>query len=232
LTVKALKALRQADVVVVDRLVPPAIRALARPAARIIEVGKAPGRPSTPQGEIDALLVREASAGHRVVRLKGGDPLVFGRAIEELTALAAAGVAFEIIPGITAALGCAAAVALPLTERGERRELVLVTGHATDGAAEHDWSALARPGRTVAIYMGVGAAPHIQARLLDAGIDPATPLTIVENGTLPQQRLVVGRIAGLVELLAAHRILGPAVIFVGARPLGAVTAAPRRVEAA
>jgi uroporphyrin-III C-methyltransferase/precorrin-2 dehydrogenase/sirohydrochlorin ferrochelatase len=231
LTVKALKALQNADVVVVDRLVAPTIRALAPAGARVIEVGKAPGRPSTPQARICAILVREARAGHRVVRLKGGDPLVFGRAVEELAALTAAGVAFEIVPGITAALGCAAAVAVPLTGRGERRELVLLTGHATDGAAEHDWPALARPGRTLAIYMGVGAAPHIQARLLDAGIDPQTPLTIVENGTLPRQKVLTGRIADLVALVGRHRIRGPAVIFIGAHPLRAA-AAPVLVEAA
>jgi uroporphyrin-III C-methyltransferase/precorrin-2 dehydrogenase/sirohydrochlorin ferrochelatase len=171
-------------------------------------------------------------AGHRVVRLKGGDPLVFGRALEELTALLAAGVAFEVVPGITAALACAAAAALPLTERGARRELTLLTGHAMDGAAEHDWPALARPGRTLAIYMGVGAASHIQARLLAAGIDPKTPLTIVENGTLPRQKVVTGRIDALVALLAAHAIHGPAVIFVGAHPLRAALAAPKLVEAA
>lgn len=232
LTVKALKALQQADLVVVDRLVPAAIRALARPTARLVEVGKAPGRPSTPQARITALLVRAAQAGRRVVRLKGGDPLVFGRAVEELSALVAAGIAFEVVPGITAALGCAAAVALPLTGRGARRELTLLTGHAEDGLAEHDWQALARPGQTLAVYMGVGAAAHVRARLLAAGIDPATPLTIVENGTLPRQKLATGSIAELVELLARHRIQGPAVIFVGAHPLRAATAAAAELEEA
>jgi uroporphyrin-III C-methyltransferase/precorrin-2 dehydrogenase/sirohydrochlorin ferrochelatase len=198
LTFKALRRLQEADVIVVDRLVPGAILERARRDARRIEVGKAAGGRGTPQAEIDALLVREALAGNKVVRLKGGDPLLFGRAAEEIRALTEAGVAWEIVPGITAALGCAAAVGLPLTEREARRSLTLLTGHASDGPAEHDWQALARPGRMLAVYMGVGAAPHLQARLLAAGIDRLTPVTIVENGTLPQQRVVTGAVGNLV----------------------------------
>ena len=135
-------------------------------------VGKTPGRPSPSQAEINAILLREAAAGRHVVRLKGGDPFVFGRGGEELAALRAAGVPVEIVPGVTAAMGCAAAVGLALTERDQRRSLTLLTGHASDGPAEHDWTALARPGQMLAIYMGVGAAGHIQSRLLSAGIDP------------------------------------------------------------
>lgn len=219
LTFKALRRLQEADVIVVDRLVPKAILDRARRDARRIEVGKAPGGRSTAQAEIDALLVREALAGNRVVRLKGGDPLVFGRVAEEIAALNAAGVAWEIVPGITAALGCAAAVGLPLTERGRRRGLTLLTGHTRDGPAEHDWAALARPGQTLAVYMGVGAAAHLQRRLLDAGIEPLTPVTIVENGTLPEQRLATGAVGNLVETVIDGGIKGPALIFVGAHPL-------------
>jgi uroporphyrin-III C-methyltransferase/precorrin-2 dehydrogenase/sirohydrochlorin ferrochelatase len=224
LTFKALRTLQEADVIVVDRLVPKAILDRARRDARRIEVGKIPHGRSTPQGEIDAILVREALAGHKVVRLKGGDPMIFGRAVEEMTALSAAGVPFEVVPGITAALGCAAAIGLPLTERDARRGLTILTGHATDGAAEHDWQALARPGQTVAIYMGVGSAPHIEARLRGAGIDPETPVTVVENGTLPQQKIALGSAGRLVETLIDGGIKGPAIIFIGAHPF------PRHAE--
>jgi uroporphyrin-III C-methyltransferase/precorrin-2 dehydrogenase/sirohydrochlorin ferrochelatase len=229
LTFKALQRLQEADVIVVDRLVPKAILDRARRDARRIEVGKTPGGRSTPQAEIESILVREALAGNKVVRLKGGDPLVFGRAVEEIGALTAAGIAWEVVPGITAALACAAAVGLPLTEREARRGLTLLTGHASDGPAEHDWQALARPGQTLAVYMGVGAAPHIQARLLAAGIDRLTPVTIVENGTLPQQRAVTGAVGNLVETLIDGGIKGPAMIFVGAHPLPrpSVAVAPR-----
>ena len=218
LTFKALRALQEADVIVVDRLVPKAILDRARRDARRIEVGKTPRGRSTPQAEIDAILVREALAGRKVVRLKGGDPMIFGRAVEEMAALAEAGVAFEVVPGITAALGCAAAIGLPLTEREARRGFTIVTGHASDGAAEHDWRALAQPGQTVAVYMGVGAAPHIEARLLAAGIDPETPVTVVENGTLPQQKIAIGAAGRLVETLIDGGIKGPAIIFIGAHP--------------
>lgn len=226
LTFKALRALQEADVIVVDRLVPKAILDRARRDARRIEVGKTPRTRSTPQAEIDAILVREALAGRKVVRLKGGDPMIFGRAVEEMTALAEAGVPFEVVPGITAALGCAAAIGLPLTEREARRGFTIVTGHASDGAAEHDWRALAQPGQTVAVYMGIGAAPHIEARLLAAGIDPETPVTVVENGTLPQQKIALGAAGRLVETLIDGGIKGPAVIFIGAHPFPRRTRVP------
>ena len=201
LTVKAVRALQEADVIVADRLVGPRILDRARRDARRILVGKTPGWPSPDQAEINAILIREASAGHHVVRLKGGDPMVFGRAGEEIAALHSAGIAVEVVPGITAALGCAAAAGLAVTERGQRRSLTLMTGHASDGPAEHDWAELARPGRSLAIYMGIGAAGHIRSQLLAGGIDPTTPVTVVENGTLPTQKVVTGRIAGLTELL-------------------------------
>lgn len=234
LTFKALRALQEADVIVVDRLVPKAILDRARRDARRIEVGKDPRGRATPQAAIDAILVREALAGRKVVRLKGGDPLIFGRAVEEMTALSAAGVPFEVVPGITAAIGCAAAIGLPLTERDARRGFTILTGHASDGAAEHDWQALARPGQTVAVYMGVGAAPHIEARLLAADIDPLTPVTVVENGTLPQQKLALGTAGRLVETLIDGGIKGPAVIFIGAHPFPrhAVPALPAHRPAA
>src|SRR4051794_14565478 len=230
LTFKAMRALQEADVIVADRLVAPAVLDRARRDAERIMVGKAPGRPSPSQAEINAILLREVAAGRHVVRLKGGDPFVFGRGGEELAALRAAGVPVEIVPGVTAAMGCAAAAGLALTEREERRSLTLLTGHASDGPAEHDWSALARPGQMLAIYMGVGAAGHIQARLLAAGIDPAAPVTLVENGTLPGQKVAMGSIGRLMETLIEAAIKGPAMIFVGAHPESAIRhrAAPAR----
>ncbi|MEK0083669.1 siroheme synthase CysG [Benzoatithermus flavus] len=225
LTFKAMRALQTADVIVVDRLVPQAILDCARRDAARIHVGKAPGKPSPSQSAINAILVREAEAGKHVVRLKGGDPFVFGRGGEELAALAEAGIPVEVIPGITAAIGCAAAVGLALTEREQRRSLTLLTGRASDGPAEHDWQALARPGRMLAIYMGTGAAGHVQSRLLAGGIDPATPVTVVENGTLPGQKVATGVIVGLAELVIDAGIKGPAIIYVGAHPCPARTAA-------
>ena len=219
LTVKAVRALQEADVIVAARLVGPRVLDRARRDARRILVGKTPGRPSPTQAEINAILIREAAAGHHVVRLKGGDPMVFGRGGEEIAALHAAGIAVEVVPGITAALGCAAAAGLAITERERRRSLTLLTGHASDGPAEHDWAELARPGRTLAIYMGIGAAGHIQSRLLTGGIEPGTPVTVVENGTLPTQKVATGQIAGLAELLIDQGIKGPAMIFVGAHPV-------------
>lgn len=223
LTFKAMRALQEADVIVADRLVSGAILDRARRDAQRIMVGKTPGRPSPTQAEINAVLLREARMGKHVVRLKGGDPFVFGRGGEELAALHAAGVPVSVVPGISAAMGCAAAVGLSLTERDQRRSLTLLTGHASDGSAEHDWASLARPGQMLAIYMGVGATGHIQERLLEAGIDPDTPVTVVENGTLPQQKLAATTIGCLAEGLIDASIRGPAMIFVGAHPQGVCT---------
>jgi uroporphyrin-III C-methyltransferase/precorrin-2 dehydrogenase/sirohydrochlorin ferrochelatase len=225
LTFKAMRALQEADVIVADRLVSSEILERARRDAERILVGKTPGRPSPSQAEINAILLREARSGKHVVRLKGGDPFVFGRGGEELATLHAAGIAVEVVPGISAAMGCAAAIGLPLTERDERRSLTLLTGHASDGLAEHDWAALARPGQMLAIYMGVGAAGHIQARLLAAGMDPETLVTMVENGTLPAQKLALTSIGQLTEGIIDAAIKGPAMILVGAHPLGAALAA-------
>jgi uroporphyrin-III C-methyltransferase/precorrin-2 dehydrogenase/sirohydrochlorin ferrochelatase len=226
LTFKAMRALQEADVIVADRLVSPAILDRARRDAERIMVGKTPGQLSPSQDQINAILLREAAAGHHVVRLKGGDPFVFGRGGEELAALRAAGVPVVIVPGITSAMGCAAAIGLPLTEREERRSLTLLTGHASDGPAEHDWAALARPGQMLAVYMGVGAAGHLQGRLLGAGMAHLTPVTVVENGTLPGQKVATGTLDRLVELLIEASIKGPAMIFVGAHPEAAACHQP------
>ena len=227
LTIKAVRALQSADVIVCDRLVDPRILELARRDARRIHVGKIPGGPSVPQEEINRILVHEASDGQHVVRLKGGDPFIFARGSEELDALEQAGIAVEVVPGITAALAAAASGQIALTERQQRRSLVMMTGHASDGPAEHDWSALAKSGQTLAIYMGVGASGVIRSRLLDAGIDPTTPVTIVENASLENERVANTTINELRSAIIKNGIRGPAMIFVGAHSRLAQSQTPR-----
>jgi uroporphyrin-III C-methyltransferase/precorrin-2 dehydrogenase/sirohydrochlorin ferrochelatase len=218
LTLKAQRKLQEADVIVHDRLIGPGILELARRDAIRIPVGKTPFAPSPKQSEINAILIREAKAGRHVVRLKGGDPYVFGRGGEEQAALAAQGIPVDVVPGITAALGCAASIGLPLTQRGQNRSITLLTGAAEDGLAQHDWAALAKPGQAFAVYMGVNAAGDISAELLDAGIDHKTPVTVVENGTLANQRVMMCSIGSLWETLALNGVEGPAIIYVGLRP--------------
>ncbi len=232
LTLIALRELENADVIVVDRLVGPAILDLARPGARRIDVGKLPyqtgvgGGNGARQQDINAMLVREALAGNRVVRLKGGDPFVFGRAVEEIEALEAAGIAVSVVPGVTAALAAAASARLALTERGKRRAFTILTGQAADGEAGHDWATLVQGGQSLAIYMGVAAGPAIAARLLTAGLDPLTPATLVENASLGSERVHGCSIAALPDLLRTASIEGPAMLFVGVAPLPHPIASP------
>jgi uroporphyrin-III C-methyltransferase/precorrin-2 dehydrogenase/sirohydrochlorin ferrochelatase len=215
LTVKALKRLRDADVLVADRLVGAAVLGLARPDARIIDAGKEPGGPSMPQDEINRILVREALLGKRVARLKGGDGFVFGRAAEEMAAVRAAGIEVVVIPGITAAHACAASVGLPLTLRSHVRQFSILTGATADGELDHDWAALARQGQAFAIYMGVRSAADMRGSLLAAGADRATPIVIVENGTLPEERAIATTLDLLAAAVRDTGITGPAIIFVG-----------------
>ncbi len=215
LTVRAVQVMQRADVVVYDRLVGPQILDQARRDAERVYVGKAAGHHSLPQEDINALLARLAGEGKRVVRLKGGDPFIFGRGGEELEYLRKRGIPVEVVPGITAALGCAASVGLSLTHRDHAQALTLVTAEGRDGEPPIDWSALAKPNQTLAIYMGVGAAGRIAQRLIASGLSPSTPVAVVENGTLPDQRGVVGRLAGLRSLIRETGITGPAIIFVG-----------------
>ena len=233
LTLKAQRKLNEADVIVYDRLVGPGILEYARRDAIRIPVGKQPGKPSPTQSDITAILIEEAGKGLNVVRLKGGDPYVFGRGGEEQAALEAAGIPVEVVPGITAALGCAASIGLPLTQRGRNMAITLITGASEDGIAEQDWAALARAGAATAVYMGVGAAPHIAARLIAAGIEPTTPVTIVENGTLQEERTIATSVARLGQ--AARAVNGPAIIYVGltkARQSGAVVPFPAAASSA
>lgn len=215
LTLKAHRKLQEADVIVYDRLVSPGILELARRDAVRIPVGKTPFEASPKQSEINDILLREARKGLLVVRLKGGDPYIFGRGGEEQAALEAAGIPVDIVPGITAALGCAASARLPLTQRGQNRAITLLTAATESGLAEHDWTALAQPGQVFAMYMGVNAAGDVAARLLAAGIAPATPVTIVENGTLPNERVIETTIGHVWDSIHTSGVVGPAIIYVG-----------------
>jgi uroporphyrin-III C-methyltransferase / precorrin-2 dehydrogenase / sirohydrochlorin ferrochelatase len=229
LTLRAWRLLRRADVVVHDRLVSDEVLAMARPEAERIDVGKARGRHCLPQEEINALLVRLGRAGRCVVRLKGGDPLVFGRGGEEIEALAAAGVPFEIVPGVTAALACAADAGIPLTHRDETRAVTLATGHTRDGTVDLDFAALARPGTTLAIYMGLRTLGALLEGLARHGFDTTTPAALVENGGTERRRVLSGTLPELVTLAPGWSEGGPTLLLVG-EVLGRSVApvAPRR----
>ena len=215
LTLRAVQRLQEADVLVVDRLVDAKILEFARRDAERIFVGKAPRGPATSQAEINRRIVREAQAGKAVARLKGGDPFIFGRAAEEMTACQAADVPVEVVPGVTAAHACAARVGLPLTLRERIRQFAVVTGASADGQPDLDWPALLAKHAAFAIYMGIGNVPHLRRQLLAAGADAATPVVIVENGTRECERTVATTLADLTDAVAQHAIVSPAVIFVG-----------------
>jgi uroporphyrin-III C-methyltransferase/precorrin-2 dehydrogenase/sirohydrochlorin ferrochelatase len=215
LTLKAVQRLQEADVLVVDRLVNPKVLEYARRDAERIFVGKTPRGPTTSQAEIDRILVREAAAGKVVARLKGGDPFIFGRAAEEMAALQAAGIAVEVVPGVTAAHACAARIGLPVTLRERVRHFAIVTGATAEGEPDLDWQALAAEGAAFAVYMGVGNAPLLRRNLLAAGADAATPVVIVENGTLETERTIATTLADLTDAVTQHALASPAVIFVG-----------------
>ncbi|MEK0085873.1 uroporphyrinogen-III C-methyltransferase [Benzoatithermus flavus] len=217
LTLKALKALQQADVILYDKLVNPAILELARGGARRIDVGKRCGRHPLSQTAINRLLLEHARAGAHVVRLKGGDPSLFARGGEEIAALRAAGVAVEIVPGISAAFAAAASLGVPLTHRGIARSLHLVAGHGQDdeGLPAHDWQALARSGGTLAVYMGTRTLPELAACLLEAGMAPGTPVVATENASLPDERRIEANLAGIVAAVTAAGLKGPTLILIG-----------------
>lgn len=214
LTLKALKALQGAEVVVHDGLVSDEILDLAPAQARRISVAKRKSRHAYPQHEINRMLVAFAQEGLRVVRLKGGDPFIFGRGGEELEACREAGVDCHVVPGVTAALAASADAGAPLTHRGLAQAVTFVTGHAAAGAEpDLDWAALARPNHTVVIYMGVSTAPGIADRLMGAGRDGATPALIVENASRANERRLTTTLAGLAE--TAQAVRGPALLIVG-----------------
>ncbi len=216
LTLRALRALQNADVILYDRLVSAGILDLARRDAERINVGKTAGDAQVSQDEINTLLVQLAQQGKRVCRLKGGDPFIFGRGGEELEALAAAGVRFEVVPGVTAAAGCAAYAGIPLTHRDHAQSLVFVTGHTKDEAGDTvDWDHLARPAQTVVFYMGLGHLERIVSRLRAHGAPESRAAAIIEQGTRAQQRVVTGTLADLAQKARHAGIQSPALLIVG-----------------
>ncbi len=227
LTLKALAVMQRADVILHDRLVSPGVLALARRDAELVSVGKAPGCRSHSQAEINALLIRLVAAGKRVCRLKGGDPFIFGRGGEEAEALALAGLPVYVVPGITAAAGCAAAAGIPLTHRDAAQSLVLLTGHGKRSVDSLDWASLARTSQTLAVYMGVSRVRELVHKLTQHGRSADTPVAIIERGTTPGQRVVRGTLGQLALLARAHRIEPPAMLIIGeVARLGAVAAQP------
>lgn len=231
LTLKARRALDRADVVVFDRLVTPAILDLARREALMIDVGKEGFGTSTPQDDINDAIVRHARRGRHVVRLKSGDATVFGRLDEEVEACEAAGVEYGVVPGITAASAAVAAIGQSLTRRGRNSAVRLMTGHDAKGFAEQDWRALARPGEVAAIYMGKRSARFVQGRLLMHGADPATPVTVVENASRPEQRVVAMTLGDMEPRMTEAGLDGPALTFIGLSPRHAVVEARQLQEA-
>lgn len=212
LTLKGLQQIQQADVVVYDRLVSDEIMALARRDAERIFVGKRAGHHCVPQEEINQILLREARLGKRVVRLKGGDPFIFGRGGEELETLREADIPFSVVPGITAASGCSAYAGIPLTHRDHAQSVRLVTGHLQRDS-QLDWSKLAAEQQTLVFYMGLSQAAEIQRQLTAQGMATDMPVALVENGTSPNQRVVSGTLAQLSEL--AHQVNSPSLIIIG-----------------
>ncbi len=215
LTLRAAGLLLRAQVIVHDGLVDPRILAMAPAGARLVSVAKSRSRHTLPQDDINALLVAEALAGFRVVRLKGGDPFIFGRGGEELEACRKAGVVVEVVPGISAALGAAAAAQLPLTHRDAASVVSFVAGQC-QGLSEQNWVGLAGAGRTLVIYMGVVNADAIAKKLITDGLAPDTPLAVVENAARPEMRILRGDVAGLSRLIASQGVQAPAIIVIGA----------------
>jgi len=213
LTLKAVKALARADVVMLDDLVDRRVLDYA-PGARVIEVGKRGGCKSTPQAFIERLMVRLASHGNVVARIKGGDPFVFGRGGEEALTLAKAGIECEVIPGITAGIGVPAALGIPVTHRGLARGVTFVTGHTRDGSGP-DWAALARTDTTLVIYMGMQRVVEITAALQAAGMPATTPAAAIQNGTTEFERHVIATLATLADAARAAVLGSPSLIVIG-----------------
>jgi uroporphyrin-III C-methyltransferase/precorrin-2 dehydrogenase/sirohydrochlorin ferrochelatase len=215
LTFRALRLMQRADVVLYDRLLPRGILNLIRREAEHIYVGKLPAGHTMAQDEITAMMVRLAQEGKRVLRLKGGDPFMFGRGGEELEALAAAGIPVQVVPGITAATGCAAYAGIPLTHRDHAQACVFVTGHDKTGKLSVAWDVLIQPRQTVAIFMGLGRLGDLMKQFVEHGGDHQLPAAIIDNGTRPNQRIVTGTVETLSSLAEAAQLRGPAMIIIG-----------------
>jgi uroporphyrin-III C-methyltransferase/precorrin-2 dehydrogenase/sirohydrochlorin ferrochelatase len=215
LTLNALRAMNEADVILHDRLVSEDVLRLGRRDATYIEVGKSASGHSMRQDDIHALMLEHARAGHRVVRLKGGDPFVFGRGGEELEFLRAHGIPYEVVPGITAAVACAAYAGIPLTHRDHAQSVKLVTAHCKDSFDTLDWQALAQERQTLAVYMGVAGLEGLRERLVQHGRAPSTPFALIENGSRRDQRVLNGTLADLPETARFHQVRSPALLILG-----------------
>jgi uroporphyrin-III C-methyltransferase/precorrin-2 dehydrogenase/sirohydrochlorin ferrochelatase len=215
LTLRALRALNEADVVLHDRLVSAEVLAMVRRDAELLDVGKVSGGASVSQDLINRMLVTQARAGRRVVRLKGGDPFIFGRGGEELEHLRAAGIAYECVPGVTAALACAATSGIPLTHREHSRAVRFIAAHQRESMTAADWDSLASCNDTLVVYMVVAALAEFCAQLTRRGRAPSTPVAVIENGSRPEQRVLLGRLDNIVELAATHSLQSPALLVVG-----------------
>ena len=215
LTFRALRLMQQADVVVYDRLVSKQVLELVRRDAEKLYAGKERDNHAIPQEDINHLLVRLAKEGKRVLRLKGGDPFIFGRGGEEIATLAAEGIPFQVVPGITAAAGCAAYAGIPLTHRDYSQAVVFVTGHLQDGSVNLNWKALAQPNQTVVFYMGLHGVPAICTGLTTHGMPVTTPVALIQQGTTPNQRVFISTLEALPELVRKEEIKAPTLIIVG-----------------
>ncbi len=217
LTVKAMRLLQAAEVVVFDRLVSDAVLALANPDAEMVAVGKRPKRHPVPQEEINAILIEQAREGRMTVRLKGGDPFIFGRGSEEAMAVRSAGIPCEVVPGITAAQGCAATIGIPLTHRGLATGVRLVTGHCRqDQPLDFDWEGMADPETTLVVYMGAANIAEISDSLVRAGLSSSTPVLAVNNGTTPRERRIVCDLGTVPSETASAHFQGPVLFVIGA----------------
>ncbi len=215
LTFRALRLMQRADVVLYDRLIGDDVMNLVRRDAERIYVGKLPQNHIVPQEEISQMMARLALQGKRVLRLKGGDPFIFGRGGEEIEVLASKGIPFQVVPGITAAAGAAAYGGIPLTHRDHAQACIFVTGHGKNGKVDLDWKALLQPSQTVAIYMGLSQLPSLMSEFMGHGADPGLPAAVVEHATRPNQRVVTGTLGTLAQRVAEAGIDGPSIIIIG-----------------
>lgn len=215
LTLRAMRLLQQAQVVVYDHLVSSAVLDFVSPGAERIYAGKRRNEHTLRQEEINALLIKLASQGRQVVRLKGGDPFIFGRGGEELQALAAQGIAFEVVPGVTAASGVACYAGIPLTHRDYAQSCIFVTGHLKNGTADLDWPSLVRLNQTVVIYMGLGGLPEICRQMMAHGAAPNLPIAVVQDGSIATQTVVTGTLADMPERVAQAGLKSPCLTIIG-----------------